>query len=51
VMASVREFLTERLKLKVNEAKSALERPWKRKFLAACRREQPEWACTDWQPA
>jgi group II intron reverse transcriptase/maturase len=33
VMASVREFLTERLKLKVNEAKSALERPWKRKFL------------------
>jgi group II intron reverse transcriptase/maturase len=33
VMASVREFLTERLKLRVNEAKSALERPWKRKFL------------------
>jgi group II intron reverse transcriptase/maturase len=33
VLASVRGFLTERLKLKVNEAKSALERPWKRKFL------------------
>jgi RNA-directed DNA polymerase len=33
VMASVRGFLTERLKLKVNEAKSALDRPWKRKFL------------------
>jgi RNA-directed DNA polymerase len=33
VMANVRAFLTERLKLKVNEAKSALERPWKRKFL------------------
>ena len=33
VMASVRQFLTSRLKLKVNEAKSALDRPWKRKFL------------------
>lgn len=33
VMGSVREFLTTRLKLKVNEAKSALDRPWKRKFL------------------
>ena len=33
VMASVRKFLTDRLKLKVNEAKSALDRPWKRKFL------------------
>jgi RNA-directed DNA polymerase len=32
-MASVRRFLTDRLKLKVNEAKSALDRPWKRKFL------------------
>ena len=33
VMARVREFLTDRLKLKVNEAKSAVDRPWKRKFL------------------
>ena len=33
VMASVRGLLAERLKLRVNEAKSALERPWKRKFL------------------
>ena len=33
VMASVRGFITGRLKLKVNEAKSAVDRPWKRKFL------------------
>jgi RNA-directed DNA polymerase len=33
VMASVKRFLTDRLKLKVNEAKSALDRPWRRKFL------------------
>ena len=33
VLASLTRFLTEQLKLKVNEAKSAVERPWKRKFL------------------
>jgi len=33
VMASVTCFLTTRLKLKVNEAKSAVARPWARKFL------------------
>ena len=33
VMASVRRFLTDRMKLEVNEAKSAVDRPWKRKFL------------------
>jgi RNA-directed DNA polymerase len=33
VMASVSGFITGRLKLRVNEAKSALDRPWKRKFL------------------
>ena len=33
VMASVSRFLREGLRLKVNEAKSAVERPWKRKFL------------------
>ena len=33
VMASVSRFLRKRLRLKVNEAKSAVERPWKRKFL------------------
>lgn len=33
VMASVRRFLEGVLKLRVNAAKSAVERPWKRKFL------------------
>ena len=33
VMASVSRFLMRKLKLKVNEAKSAVGRPWKRKFL------------------
>jgi len=33
VMASVSRFLEKRLKLKVNFDKSAVERPWKRKFL------------------
>jgi RNA-directed DNA polymerase len=33
VMQSVSEFLSKRLKLKVNEAKSAVARPWRRKFL------------------
>jgi RNA-directed DNA polymerase len=33
VMTSVREFLENRLKLKINEKKSAVARPWERKFL------------------
>lgn len=33
VMAGVRKLLEGRLKLQVNEAKSAVDRPWKRKFL------------------
>lgn len=33
VKASVTKFLLEELKLKVNEKKSAVARPWKRKFL------------------
>lgn len=33
IMEGVKEFLANRLKLTVNEAKSAVERPWKRKFL------------------
>jgi len=33
VMASVTRYLTTRLKLKVNETKSAVARPWERKFL------------------
>ena len=33
VMASITRFLTVRLKLKVNQEKSAVARPWDRKFL------------------
>jgi len=33
VMNSVRQFLEQELRLKVNEQKSAVERPWKRKLL------------------
>jgi RNA-directed DNA polymerase len=33
VLASVTQFLANRLKLKVNQTKSAVERPWNRKFL------------------
>lgn len=33
VMAGVSAFITKRLRLKVNETKSAVARPWERKFL------------------
>ncbi len=33
IMAGLRSFLAKRLKLTVNEAKSAVARPWERKFL------------------
>src|SRR5271157_637320 len=33
VMGSIRRFITTKLKLKVNEQKSAVARPWERKFL------------------
>jgi RNA-directed DNA polymerase len=33
VLTSLERFLAERLRLKVNRAKSAVDRPWKRKFL------------------
>jgi RNA-directed DNA polymerase len=33
VMASMTKFITNKLRLKVNEAKSAVARPWARKFL------------------
>ncbi|HET6569045.1 MAG TPA: group II intron reverse transcriptase/maturase [Rhodothermales bacterium] len=33
VLASITEFLEKRLRLKVNAAKSAVDRPWKRTFL------------------
>lgn len=33
VLTSIKGYLETKLKLKVNEAKSAVDRPWKRKFL------------------
>jgi RNA-directed DNA polymerase len=33
VMTSITRFITKKLKLKVNEAKSAVDKPWNRKFL------------------
>src|SRR6185437_11841189 len=33
VMASIKRFITTKLKLKVNQQKSAVARPWERKFL------------------
>ncbi|WP_335583050.1 group II intron reverse transcriptase/maturase [Curvibacter sp. AEP1-3] len=33
IMEGIKRFLANRLKLTVNETKSAVERPWKRKFL------------------
>lgn len=33
VMESIKEFIEKRLKLKINEAKSAVDNPWRRKFL------------------
>ena len=33
VMRTLEECLSKRLRLRVNRAKSAVERPWKRKFL------------------
>ena len=32
-MASIQRFIERKLRLKVNEKKSAVDRPWKRKFL------------------
>jgi RNA-directed DNA polymerase len=34
VMASITQYLSERLKLTVNRTKSAVDRPWKRSFLS-----------------
>ena len=41
VMASVTRFLERRLKLQVNEAKSAVDRPWRRSFLGFTLRDTP----------
>src|SRR5664280_559034 len=42
VMASITRFITQRLKLKVNEAKSAVARPQERKFLGFSFTNDPE---------
>jgi RNA-directed DNA polymerase len=42
VMASITRFITQRLKLKVNEAKSAVARPQERKFLGFSFTSDPE---------
>jgi len=42
VMESVTRFITQKLKLKVNEAKSAVARPQERKFLGFCFTAGPE---------
>ena len=42
VMKSITRFITQRLKLKVNEAKSAVARPQERKFLGFSFTEGPE---------
>jgi RNA-directed DNA polymerase len=42
VMESITRFITQKLKLKVNEAKSAVARPQERKFLGFCFTKGPE---------
>jgi RNA-directed DNA polymerase len=42
VMASLTAFITKRLKLKVNHAKSAVARPWERKFLGFSFTSRPQ---------
>jgi RNA-directed DNA polymerase len=42
VMESVTQFITQKLKLKVNEAKSAVAQPWERKFLGFSFTTDPE---------
>jgi len=42
VMMSITRFITQRLKLKVNEAKSAVARPQERKFLGISFTDGPE---------
>src|ERR1700730_5975653 len=42
VMKSIMQFITQKLKLKVNETKSAVARPQERKFLGFSFRDGPE---------
>jgi RNA-directed DNA polymerase len=47
VMESIEHFISRRLKLKVNAAKSAVGRPWDRKFLGFYLYEQPPTQTAD----
>lgn len=42
VMKSIRKFITGKLKLKVNDEKSAVDRPWNRKFLGFTFRDEEQ---------
>ena len=42
VMQSLTRFIERRLKLQVNAAKSAVDRPWRRSFLSFTLRDEPE---------
>lgn len=42
VMESITKFLSKRLRLKVNQEKSAVARPWERKFLGYSFTDEPE---------
>lgn len=42
VMASLTAFITDRLKLKVNNTKSAVARPWQRRFLGFSFTSEPQ---------
>ena len=42
VMQSLTHFIERRLKLQVNAAKSAVDRPWRRSFLSFTLRDEPE---------
>ena len=43
VMKSIRKFITKKLKLKVNDDKSAVDRPWNRKFLGFTFRNEEQY--------
>ncbi|WP_268926782.1 reverse transcriptase domain-containing protein, partial [Neobacillus sedimentimangrovi] len=47
VMNSITNFIGKELKLKVNKEKSAVDRPWKRKFLgfSFTFNKTPKWKC------
>ena len=44
-MESITDFLTKRLKLKVNQEKSAVAHPWERKFLGFSFTDEPQPRC------